>query len=355
MSESFVYTRVRMFLLLFSMALLSQAVSAQVVLSADGKTDTYNLINSVLAPGYNVVETPDCGHEDFGPHIDQVFDEELNEHVFRFHIHVDEDDDRCKNSDRQRTEIKSYDKSPENLKAIDGETVKYKWKFKLDEGFQTSSAFTHLHQIKAVGGSEESMPLITLTARSTNKLQLRYAKYKTQETIEEFPLKPLLGEWVEVTEQITFGETGSYEINIIRLNDKESVFSYSNSNIRMWKTDADFLRPKWGIYRSLDKWEDLRDEMLYFNDFSIEELDVSSSGSDIRLLNDHLVYPNPTSSYIYFGEEFSCVEIINMKGQKVLQSSNNAPIDVSSLSQGIKIVKMINKQGQAVFAQFVKK
>ena len=37
------------------------------------------------------------------------------------------------------------------------------------------------------------------------------------------------------------------------------------------RSDNDFIRPKWGIYRSLKKVEDLRDEAVRFNDFSIKE------------------------------------------------------------------------------------
>lgn len=271
----------------------TQVALAQTVLSADGQTNTYKLINSVLSPNGNAIETPDCAHEDFGDHIDQVMDDELRVYVFRFHIHVNEDNDRCKNDDRQRNEIKTYDKSPDHLKAVDGETVEYKWKFKLPAGFQTSSSFTHLHQVKAVGGSEEGMPLITLTARSTNKLQIRYAKYSSQETIHEVALSPFLGHWVEATERITFGENGTYSIEIKRISDNTTLLSYNNDELRMWKTDANFLRPKWGIYRSLNNWEDLRDEILLFNDFSIQELEenkLSETQQDVLK-----IHPNPTS------------------------------------------------------------
>ena len=37
------------------------------------------------------------------------------------------------------------------------------------------------------------------------------------------------------------------------------------------RPDNDFIIPKWGIYRSLKKVEDLRDEAVRFNDFSIKE------------------------------------------------------------------------------------
>ena len=107
------------------------------------------MISGVL--GGNPIETPDCGHPDFGPHITQEWDDDLGKHSFVFHIHVTPDDDRCKAFDRQRNEIKTYDKSPEYLKGFLGETVTYRWRFKLDEGFQPSRNFTHIHQLKAVG------------------------------------------------------------------------------------------------------------------------------------------------------------------------------------------------------------
>ena len=145
---------------------------AQLIIESDGPGNTYELLTSKLAPNYYPIEVPDCGHNNFGRHIDEIFDNELNKNVFRFFIHTSEDDDRCINFDRQRNEIKSYDKSPDSLLAIQGEIVRYQWKFKLSDGFQSSPNFTHIHQLKAVGGSESSMPLITLTTRKNTPDEL---------------------------------------------------------------------------------------------------------------------------------------------------------------------------------------
>ena len=38
---------------------------SQVLLDADGPGNTYELITSVLAPGYDPVEEPDCSHSAF--------------------------------------------------------------------------------------------------------------------------------------------------------------------------------------------------------------------------------------------------------------------------------------------------
>jgi len=279
--------------------LFCQNLSGQILLDADGEGNTYELISSKLAPGHNPIEVPDCGHSDFGDHIDEVFDDELNAFVFRFLLHTDQDDDRCINFDRQRNEIKSYDKSPDNLKAVQGETVEYKWKFKLADGFQSSPKFTHIHQLKAVGGTESSMPQITLTTRAGNpdQLELRYAETLTQVTLDKVDLEPFKGTWCEATERVLFGENGSYSIEITRISDNRTLFSYENDDIRMWKTEADFIRPKWGIYRSLVFAEELRDEAVFYNNFSITENPQTTSSTEIiDAENDQIIiFPNPAS------------------------------------------------------------
>lgn len=246
-----------------------------VELKADGPGDTYALITSVLAPGNNPIETPDCSHPEFGDHIDELFDSELNTNVFRFYLHTAVDNDRCINFDRQRNEIKSYSPSPDNLLGVENETVVYNWKFKLNPGFQSSPNFTHLHQLKSVGGALESQPMFTLTARKGNPdtLELRYAETDDQITLEETNLEPLIGNWLEVTETILYGSSGTYEIEIKKVSDGSVLFSYANMSIINWRPGADFVRPKWGIYRSLINDQDLRDEEVLFADFSITEID----------------------------------------------------------------------------------
>lgn len=246
-----------------------------VVLSADGPGNTYGLITSVLAPGYDPIEAPDCNHPEFGDHIDELFDNELNKNVFRFFIHTSPDNDRCINFDRQRNEIKTYDQSPDNLLGIENEKVVYKWKFKLKAGFQSSTNFTHLHQLKSVGGSLASMPMYTLSAKkgSPDKLQLRYAETDTQINVAEANLANFIDTWLEVTETIKYGTSGTYDIEIKKVSDGTVLFTYSNASIINWRADASFVRPKWGIYRSLINAQDLRDEEVLFADFSITEIE----------------------------------------------------------------------------------
>ena len=253
-------------LLLFAIPLFS---NSQVILKADGEGNTYELISSILAPGKSAVEAPDNmklgNHPSFGKHIAEVWDADLKTNVFEFYAHINyENADKSKTTDnepvanveqKQRIEIKSYEPSPDNLKGTLGETITYQWKFKLPKGFQVSTNFTHLHQIKAVGGDQD-MPIFTLSAKK-GKVNMDLAE--------------LEGVWVEITEVIKVAANGSYSISIKKVKDGKELLSYTNANLETIRPDNTFIRPKWGIYRSLKKIEDLRDESVRFADFSITE------------------------------------------------------------------------------------
>ena len=334
---------------LLSFVFLFQYGYSQVTLDADGPGDTYELITSVLAPNNNPIEVPDCDHAAFGEHIDEVFDDELGTNVFRFYIHTTPDNDRCINFDRQRNEIKSYDKSPDNLLGVEEEKVVYKWKFKLTDGFQSSPNFTHLHQLKSVGGSLASMPMYTLTTRkgSPDRLELRYAETDNQVTLIQTALAPFIGTWLDVIETVKYGESGSYEIVIKRYSDGEVLMEYSNESIVNWREDADFVRPKWGIYRSLINQQDLRDESILFANFSVEEIETSSS-EDISFDDDvQIVYSNPVNNTIHISSATKKIEFIQMyslDGSKVLEETidnkQDVSLDVSSFANGTYLLNI---------------
>ena len=328
-------------LILFTFSIAS--VNSQVTLSADGVGDTYELINSVFAPNYDVVEVPDCNHESFGRHIDETFNTELNKHVFRFFIHTENDNDRCKTFDRQRNEIKTYDKSPDNLKAIAGEKVIYTWKMKIDSDFQASSSFTHLHQLKSVGGEYASIPMYTLTARkgTPDKLELRQTHTNDQETLKKVDLSLFKGHWVTITVKIAYGDEGTYSLSIKRIDNQDVVFEYENNAIDNWQDGADFVRPKWGIYRSLNDVSSLRDETVLFADFSVEEVN-SLSIADLKENNQNLkTFPNPAKNTLQImgnaSDSFNQIYIYNTLGKLIERKQKNIEntVDVSNLKAGL--------------------
>ena len=267
-------------LVLFSIPFLSHS---QVVLKADGPGETYELISSVLAPGKSAIESADHNklgnHSSFGRHIAEVWDSDLKENVFEFYSHINYiNADKTTTTDnepvadvaqKQRVEIKTYEGSPDNLKGTLGENITYQWKFKLPKGFQPSSNFTHLHQIKAVGGSQD-MPIFTLTAKKGAMNQFNVV-HNNEDIVASMNLSELEGTWVQITEVIKVGANGTYSVVIKRIKDGKELLSYNNSDLETIRPDNNFIRPKWGIYRSLKKVVDLREEAVRFADFSITE------------------------------------------------------------------------------------
>jgi len=275
-----------------ALAMTTFITNAQVTLNADGPDGlgTYELITKALAPGTKngAVEAPDAIHPSFGRHITEVYDDDLKKYVFEFYLHVTNtppDNEPVKGkTDRQRVEIKSFEPSPHNLKGTTGETVQYKWRFKIPAGFKPTKDFTHIHQIKAVDG-DAGNPLFTLTLRKmtngSNQLEIIYVKDEATKMIKYQTVNMSLfeGTWVEATETIKVGLKGTYAITITKVSDGTTLMNYSNSNIQTIRADNSFIRPKWGMYRSLKDIANMKDETMRFSDFSIQEL-TTASGKD---------------------------------------------------------------------------
>lgn len=251
-------------------------------LVADGDDEgTYALING---KGYGI-EAPDDDHDPSVRHIRQAVDATLGRPVFRFDIHIGTDLNKGEDVDRQRNEIKTDNGSPSSMVAQEGQTLENTWLFKLPAGMQTTSEFTHVHQIKgidnALGTADISKPNITFTCRTKGedqKFQVIYVAPTSEEGVltylADVDLADFLGEWVEVTESmVCSAPDGSYSVTIKRLRDDATLVSVSQGGLKMWRSGAVGMRPKWGIYRSFGADHSLagqlRDETLSFADFYV--------------------------------------------------------------------------------------
>lgn len=247
-----------------------QPVVAQVFMDADAKSDAYARI---VEKGYGE-EAPDCLHKE--KHIKEEWDATLKKYVFAFILHKEIDGDRCNRVDRQRNEIKTYGPSPENMKASHGETHYYRWKFRLDQGFQPSPNFCHVHQLKAGDGPDAGSPLITITPRygNSDKLQLIYTPSSGVSgggTVKQVDLAPFKGEWIEAIEKVGYNDPGEYSLVLKRVSDDAILFEYESNSLDLWREGSTFIRPKYGIYRSINSLLYLRDETVLFADISLTE------------------------------------------------------------------------------------
>ena len=171
--------------------------------------------------------------------------------------------------DRQRLEIKTDGRSPAYVRF--GRERTFRWLFKLPPGFQPSTNFTHIHQLKAFDG-DAGLPIITLTPRKgdPNRMEIIHVNAQGVTTkLASARLEPVLGQWVEAYEKVTYGHHGKYSIVLRALRDGTPLLEYANDDLDLWRTGTTIVRPKWGIYRSLKAPADLRDESVSFDRFCL--------------------------------------------------------------------------------------
>ncbi len=357
---------VKLFFVSF-LALSPVLIFSQTVLNADGPGNTYELINSVLAPGATAVETPDQFDPAFGRHIAEVWDADLNQYVFEFYLHTsvpnELQDEATGDTDRQRCEIKTYASSPANLIGTVGESIIYKWRFKVPTGFKPSPSFTHIHQIKAVGG-DDGNPIFVLTARyysTGNKLELtNYDNDNISKKLTSANLSLFENTWVEATEKILVDNLhGTYSMSIARVSDGAVLLSYTNNNIGTIRTTNNFIRPKWGIYRSLLNVSYLRDESLRFNSFSIQEVpstavQTPTTNPNFQVSIDKNTDKGKVEYYLSNNEAFS-INIYNLNGQLAKniiteknqkQGNYSYSFDTSNLINGVYIVRFLTAKSE---------
>ncbi len=245
----------RRFAVLIGLMLAPAVAEARNLTSADGPGGTYDLIRRNYT-----TELPDCGH--MVDHITEAFDDELKKNVFVFHAHVNQDDDRCGATDRQRTEIRAR---AADIIANNGETVYYRWKFKLASGFQGSPSFTHIMQIK----SDQAAPVMTLTPRtSTLAIDGRIGARGATD------LAKFIGVWVVAEMKVVYGNSGSVALTIRKISDGSMLFNYSGG-ADTWDDGASAHDFKAGIYRSLNNRGMLRDEQVRFADFCASKMSAA--------------------------------------------------------------------------------
>jgi hypothetical protein len=398
----------QLFTFLFSSFFSLIQINAQtaVVLNADGPgtpNNTYELINSALAPGNNAVETPDDvsggNHTAFGRHIIEVDDVELGKPVFEFISHcnpavggINDNEPVDGVAGRQRLEIKTYNPSPANLKGTLGETVQYKWRFRIPAGFVSTSQFTHIHQIKPVGG-DVSQPIFTLTLRkgTPNKIELIYVKDNLtandgpvkSEKFQNISVIPFENTWVEATETIVIGTgtSGSYSMVIKKVSDGTTLMTFDKTGFQTIRpaytaaytqpagnprptevfTANTFIRPKWGIYRELvtNNVPPQKDETIRFSDISIAE-GASLSVNENTLQSIDVSIPNPVSNTLKLSktilDNFNSLSVFDNLGKVVLKSKIESDnVNVSSLNPGLYVLQFENNGAVSKSVKMIKK
>jgi hypothetical protein len=221
--------------------------------------DMYSHLEKLLGAG--AVESPsDAAYTPARPHILPVADDGIvGPHYAVIAIEpTDVNLDRVPHSaggDRSRTEIKLAPSKGAHdvLKAREGDTFTYTWRFRIAADMRFSPSFTHLHQIKAYGGPYAEPPLITFTALAGGQMEVRHVADRLKEAkhtvLGAMPLAGNQGRWLVASETITYSSTQGRYLLAVRDMQGGEVLAIDQGGLQTWRSGAEHMRPKWGIYR----------------------------------------------------------------------------------------------------------
>jgi len=88
-------------------------------------------------------------------------------------------------------------------------------------------------------------------------------------TVWEDDLATFVGQWIHIVVEYTCENNGIFHMRIKTKDNGQQLMTYTNNNLEMWRTGNEFMRPKWGVYRSLNDRDNLKDEFVLFNNFCL--------------------------------------------------------------------------------------
>lgn len=260
----------------------------------------FNAIHEYMRSlGWDYSEHPNISKNDHhqGIHCEVIFDKALQQYVFQFTNHataeaLDSDRGRLL-SDRQRNEMKSQTNAEwHKLNGNWNEWQRLEWKFRIPKGFQPSTSFCHLHQLKAQEGNNGA-PLITISTRSDGKggdkrVQVIHTGDNRESSkgvlIDNLPLIDFEDEWIQVETEMHYTHHGTFRIKLTRIGDGKVLINQSFNDIDLWRKGATNIRNKFGIYRSLGRKmqspadrpdNGIKDESLLLTDFKVYEANTN--------------------------------------------------------------------------------
>lgn len=282
-------------LALGAFALLAGPANAGIFVTAVPTVDTYQLFTEKLRRA--IIEVPDCSHSEFGPHITQQFDAELQKHVFAFHLHVDHDDDRCMVYDRQRTEISTY-----HAVARENDVRTYQWRFRIPEDYLPSTFWNHVFQLRPIDPEPGGNPVFTISMLSgeIEELLFYHDGGSRMEVVHRTPLAEFKGQWIDAEVKARLAPVGSIHVRLTSTLDGTVLLEWRQDDINLWTNDGSvitsFVLPKWGNYRSLTGAHALKDETLLYDEFCIAL--ENETCESLKLRDMVASYPAPAFQHL---------------------------------------------------------
>ena len=128
------------------------------------------------------------------------------------------------------------------------------------------SPFFHVFQLKAIG-NVTGMPVFTLTLTNKHGFHMRAYDDLNSATdyIDLLPLKTVLGNWIQATFKANFmdsSKSGYINVSFKNLNGSQ-LLQGVKASFRTFYSGAEFVRPKWGLYRAINSASNEFDTELF--------------------------------------------------------------------------------------------
>ncbi|MEU5643727.1 hypothetical protein [Streptomyces milbemycinicus] len=168
---------------------------------------------------------------------------------FRTDIHYPKDVDTS--TDRQRNEVRGMRQDGAAVKILKDETWRIQYQMYVPDTLDATTSFTHIMQIKV---GDVAAPLFTMSLHQHDngpKVEMRTSD--DAENLTEAgaaDMSPIQGKWSDVSVEVKASDSGAY-IDWSVVTDGKAVAKYKRTGLDMWR-GKNYLRPKWGIYRSLN-------------------------------------------------------------------------------------------------------
>ena len=150
---------------------------------------------------------------------------------------------------KNRVEIKVHTGASDALKATEGETLTYTWRFKMAADMVYSTRFNAMFQVKSLGGNE-GLPVLNIkVSLGAERLILEFIG-DAGGAVRQLASAPVAGNkgiWLQVHLRLEVKNNGSVFMTIKR-PDGTPVISVDEKDLDVWR-QGQYLRPKWGLYR----------------------------------------------------------------------------------------------------------
>jgi hypothetical protein len=233
-------------------------------------------VGLALPPAWQLRWSPVPGKDGLGG-FEGVEDDRANSHPGVKHIYAQGDTyrfdmhkrDRDTSTDRQRNEVRGMRTDGRTLDMDNGQTWRFTYSMFIPSTLKATSSFTHIMQTKMPGLGSAPITVMSLRRQgSTPTIEFKVTEGDV--LVGRTDLAPLQDRWISTEVEIKIGTGSEGHVAWLIRSGSSTVLDVRKSGVDTWLDDR--VRPKWGIYRSLNDSAQIQDCHLLLRDLRAYQL-----------------------------------------------------------------------------------